>query len=113
MLYCGHSKRDKRLIHGYKFEKLSLQAWLALSCILLVLVFFALEATHVHSAAASSGGSRTPCVICISAHANAPVLTFDSLLALLTLAMVAVPYCAGGKGITRVSKIFIRPPPAA
>lgn len=101
------------MIEKLKIEKSSLRIWLALSCVLLVLVFFALEATHVHSAVASAGGSRTPCVVCISAHANAPVLAFDSLLALLTVAIVAVSYYAGGKGITRVSKIFIRPPPAA
>jgi hypothetical protein len=100
------------LIHKLKIEKTNLRIWLALSCILLVLVFFGLEATHVHASVASSGGARTPCVICISAHANAPMLAFDSLLALLTVAIVAVSYYAGRKGITRVSKIFIRPPPA-
>src|SRR5262245_45518592 len=60
---------------------------LVLVCVLLLLVFAALEATHAHTDARSPASS---CAICVSAHANAPALSVHSLPTLRPLARIAV-----------------------
>lgn len=85
---------------------------IALSCIALALFMTGLEATHAHSDAAVSHNS-SPCVICISVHANAPAVTFHPLPTLAALETLAVPFQAEGKGIVKEISLFTRPPPAA
>ena len=84
--------------------------WIALSCVLLVLLISGLEATHLHSGASSSSN---PCVICISAHANAPAVVFHPLPVLYAVDVVAIPFQTEGKSTSPELQLFIRPPPAA
>lgn len=84
--------------------------WIALSCVLLVLLISGLEATHVHSSASSSSN---PCAICISAHANVPTVTFHPLPVLYAVDVVAIPFQTEGKSTSPELQLFIRPPPAA
>jgi len=81
------------------------------ACILIALLFAGLEATHVH-ATASSGNVGRPCAICISAHANAPVVASQSLSVVLTVAILAVAYEVDVKGVPADLTLFIRPPPS-
>src|SRR5689334_10130975 len=84
--------------------------FVALSCILLALVMTGLEATHTHSDAAISRNS-TPCVLCLSAHANAPALTVHVLPVFHAVEAVAVSYESEGKSVVSELRLFIRPPP--
>jgi hypothetical protein len=84
--------------------------WIALSCVLLVLLISGLEASHMHSGATSSSN---PCAICISAHANAPTVIVHPLPVLYIVDVVAVPLQTEGKSTSPELKLFIRPPPAA
>jgi len=86
----------------------SFPRWLAVVCVIMVLLFAGLEATHNHAASTTGG----PCAICISAHANAPVAAVQWLLILLTLGIVAISGDVDGKGVPVDLPLFIRPPPA-
>jgi len=86
--------------------------WIAVSCVLLVLLISGLEATHMH-AGASSSSSSNPCVICISAHANAPAVVFHPLPVLYAVDVVAIPFPTEGKSTSPELQLFIRPPPVA
>jgi DNA topoisomerase VI subunit B len=88
-----------------------LQRWGSGFCLLLLLVFTAAEAVHVHSNTALSGHSRTPCLICISTHSNAPALTARPLPVLVAVASIAIPYETEAKGIASRLELFTRPPP--
>ena len=94
-----------------QFERSRWMRWIALSCIALALFMTGLEATHAHSDAVAQNSS--PCVICISVHANAPAVTFHPLPTLAALETLSVPYQAEGKGIVKEISLFTRPPPAA
>ena len=82
-------------------------------CLVLVLLFAAVEAVHVHSDLALSRHSGTSCLICISAHANVPTVTVDSLAVSFAVAAMVVPYAVEAKGIASRLELFIRPPPSA
>src|SRR5215813_8754514 len=82
----------------------------ALLCVLLLLVFAGLEATHAH---ADAKMQTAPCAICVSVHANAPAITVHVLPILQPVATTPVPFEAEGKSIILGSDLFIRPPPAA
>jgi hypothetical protein len=84
----------------------------ALSCIVLALFMSGLEAMHAHSDAAASSNS-SPCVICLSAHANTPVVTVYLLSISYAVEAVAVPYESEGKSAISDLALFIRPPPVA
>jgi hypothetical protein len=98
------------LVHDGQFETGRLRAFVAISCLLLVLVFAGLEAMHAHPDGNLSGQSGH-CALCITVHANAPALTFHPLPALRTVAMVALPALDQGQGIGKEISLFIRPPP--
>lgn len=83
--------------------------WIAMSCVLLVLLISGVEAAHMHSGASSSSS----CVICISAHANAPAVVFHPLPVLYAVDVVAIPFQTEGKSTSPELQLFIRPPPAA
>ena len=83
----------------------------ALGCVLLALFMGALEATHAHSEAAISRNS-TPCAICLSAHAKAPVITVQLLPVIYPVETVAVAYDSEGKSTIAELSLFIRPPPS-
>ena len=100
------------MIRKSQLETALWQRWIALGCLLLVLVFAGLEATHVHSDA-QLAGNASPCAVCISVHANAPAVSFHPLPTLLAVEIVAVPFRTEGKGIAEEIALFIRPPPAA
>jgi hypothetical protein len=93
-----------------QFEAGGLKSSIVLCCLLLVLVFAGIEATHAHSDGKISGQSGS-CAVCVTAHASAPAVTFHSLPALLAVAMVAVPALEQDKSIGAELSLFIRPPP--
>jgi len=99
------------VIRAGQFETGQLKRLIALSCILMALVMAGLEATHAHSDAAVS--SSRPCAICISVHANAPTVTFQSLPVLYAVDVVAIPFLTDGKSTAPELSLFIRPPPSA
>jgi hypothetical protein len=79
-------------------------------CVLLLLVFAGLEATHAHADAQRPASS---CAICVSAHANAPALTLHPLPTLRPVATVAAPLETERPSSAVKLTFFIRPPPAA
>ncbi len=85
--------------------------WMSLGCTFLVLVFAGLGATHIHTDAQTACGS-SPCAICISVHANAPVASSYILPVLFSVETVAVLFQAEIQSITAELTLFIRPPPA-
>jgi len=87
--------------------------WTGAFCLLLVLLFTGLEASHIHSTDAISGTSSTPCLICISAHSTAPAVAVHSLTPLWKVGFMATEPEVMGQGISSRLEIFIRPPPAA
>lgn len=97
--------------HSRQAGKAALPRWVAVACVLIALLFAGLEATHVH-ATASSGNVGRPCAICISAHANAPVVASQCLSVAVTVAILAVSYDVDVKGVPAELTLFIRPPPA-
>ena len=88
----------------------SLKRFAALTCISLVLLLAGLEATHAHSDVATVRSS--PCAICLSVHANAPVVTVLLMPTLAALDTLATPSLIEGHGIQREISLFTRPPPA-
>ena len=85
---------------------------IALVCIVLALFVAGLEATHSHSAAAVARNS-SPCVICLSVHANAPTVTVYLLLVFHSVEAFTVPYETQGKSAISELSLFIRPPPVS
>lgn len=84
----------------------------ALSCIVLALFMTGLEAMHAHSDAVASNSS--PCVICLSIHANAPTVSVQALPPQFhAVEAVAIPYETEGKSAVSDLSLFIRPPPVA
>jgi hypothetical protein len=94
-----------------QFETRRLKRLFALSCILMTLLMAGTEATHAHADAAASRTSR-PCAICVSVHANAPTVTFQSLPVLCTVDVVSLPSLTEGKSTAPELILFIRPPPS-
>ncbi len=94
-----------------QFEISRLKRFIALSCILMALVMAGLEATHAHSD--TTVASSRPCALCISVHANAPTVTFQSLPVLYAVDVVAIPSLTEGKSTAPELSLFIRPPPSA
>jgi hypothetical protein len=84
--------------------------WLALVCVVLLLIFTAVEATHAHSEAAL--GSSSSCALCVSVHANALPITVHSLPSPLVVEVVPISFHTEVRGLTRELSIFIRPPPS-
>lgn len=95
-----------------QFETRKLMRLIALVCIVLALFVAGLEATHSHSDAAVARNS-TPCVICLSVHANAPTVTVYLLLVFHSVEAFTIPYETQGKSAISELSLFIRPPPAA
>lgn len=93
-------------------DQLETGRWLAVICVLLLLVFAGLEATHAHAEGPLSGSSSS-CALCVSAHANVLAVTFVPLPALLIVEAVHVPFHAQVRGLARELRLFIRPPPSA
>jgi hypothetical protein len=83
---------------------------LALVCVLLLLVFAGLEATHAHAGAQRPDSS---CAICVSAHANAPALIVHSLPTLRPVARIAAQREPERQTTALKRSFFIRPPPSA
>ena len=95
-----------------KHHREPLQRWIAATCLLLVLVFAGLEAVHVHSDRSLTNHAGASCLLCMSAHPNAPTVAAQPLPVLFTVAIVAIPYEVKGQGITARLELFTRPPPA-
>jgi hypothetical protein len=93
-----------------QFETRKLMRLLAMVCIVLALFVAGLEATHSHSDAAVARDS-SPCVICLSVHANAPTVTVYLLLVFHSVEAFTVPYETEGKSAISELSLFIRPPP--
>jgi hypothetical protein len=98
--------------HKGQLEGFAWRRWMALGCMVLVLVFAGLEATHAHLDAKLARSSG-PCAVCISVHANAPAVTFHPFPTLLAVELVTIPFQAEGHGIAAELALFIRPPPTA
>ena len=94
-----------------QFETRKLMRLIAMVCIVLALFVAGLEATHSHSDAAVARNS-SPCVICLSVHANAPTVTVYLLLVFHSVEAFTVPYEMQGKSTISELSLFIRPPPA-
>jgi hypothetical protein len=99
------------LIGATKVESRKLMRLIALVCIVLALFVAGLEATHSHSDAAIAQNS-SPCVICMSVHANAPTVTVYLLLVFHSVEAFTLPYETQGKSAISELSLFIRPPPA-
>jgi hypothetical protein len=84
---------------------------IAILCMFLVVLFTAVEATHAHSSSTVSAGSG--CAICVSVHANAPAISYYSLLTAFQVEFLPSPYEVEGKDFSRELSLFIRPPPVA
>jgi len=95
-----------------QFETRKLMRLIAMVCIVLALFVAGLEATHSHSDSAVARNS-SPCVICLSVHANAPTVTVYLLLVFHSVEAFTVPYETQGKSAISELSLFIRPPPAA
>ena len=95
-----------------QLESRKLMRLIAMVCIVLALFVAGLEATHSHSEAAVARNS-SPCVICLSVHANAPTVTVYLLLVFHSVEAFTVPYETQGKSAISELSLFIRPPPAA
>ena len=95
-----------------QFESRKLMRLIALVCIVLALFVAGLEATHSHSEAAVARNS-SPCVICLSVHANAPTVTVYLLLVFHSVEAFTVPYETQGKSAISDLSLFIRPPPVS
>jgi hypothetical protein len=95
-----------------QFESRKLMRLIALVCIVLALFVAGLEATHSHSEAAVARNS-SPCVICLSVHANAPTVTVYLLLVFHSVEAFTVPYETQGKSAISELSLFIRPPPVS
>jgi hypothetical protein len=83
---------------------------MASACMLLVMVFAGLEATHTHYDALRTQNSA-PCAFCVSVHANTPVITVHPLPTLRAVEMVAISSRTEGKSVAPQLTLFIRPPP--
>src|ERR1051325_3618160 len=94
----------------FQFESRKLVRVIALLCIVLALFVAGLEATHSHSDASIAQNS-SPCVICLSVHANAPTVTVYLLLVFHSVEAFTVPYEMQGKSAISELSLFIRPPP--
>ena len=95
-----------------QLERRKLIRFIAMVCIVLALFVAGLEATHSHSDGAVARNS-SPCVICLSVHANAPTVTVYLLLVFHSVEAFTVPYETQGKSAISELSLFIRPPPAA
>jgi hypothetical protein len=95
-----------------QFETRKLMRLIAMVCIVLALFVAGLEAIHSHSDAAVARNS-SPCVICLSVHANAPTVTVYLLLVFHSVEAFTIPYETQGKSAISELSLFIRPPPAA
>ena len=95
-----------------QFESRKMMRLIAMVCIVLALFVAGLEATHSHSDSAVARNS-SPCVICLSVHANAPTVTVYLLLVFHSVEAFTVPYETQGKSAISELSLFIRPPPAA
>lgn len=84
---------------------------IAMVCIVLALFVAGLEATHSHSDSAVARNS-SPCVICLSVHANAPTVTVYLLQVFHAVEALTLPYETQGKSAISELSLFIRPPPA-
>jgi hypothetical protein len=99
------------LVGATQAESRKLMRLIAMVCIVLALFVAGLEATHSHSEAAVAQNS-SPCVICLSVHANAPTVTVYLLLVFHSVEAFTVPYETQGKSAISELSLFIRPPPA-
>jgi hypothetical protein len=99
------------MVRKAQLESSTLMRWIAMICVLLALVMTGVEATHAHSEAAISRNS-TPCAICLSAHAKAPVITVQLLPVIYPVETVAVAHDSEGKSTISELSLFIRPPPS-
>ncbi|HEV2963849.1 MAG TPA: hypothetical protein VG649_18630 [Candidatus Angelobacter sp.] len=99
------------LVDARQFEASLSRRWIGAFCLLLVLFFSGLVATHAHSAAHT--GSDSLCLICISVGAQSPAIVIDALPALLTIALVALPSEVRGNSLANRMELFIRPPPSS
>ncbi len=100
------------LVGTTQVESRKLMRFIALLCIVLALFVAGLESTHSHSEAAVARNS-SPCVICLSVHANAPTVTVYLLLVFHSVEAFTLPYETQGKSAVSELSLFIRPPPAA
>ena len=97
------------MINANQFDTGRLGRWISAACLLLVLVFAGMEAVHAHSALIEDSG--TPCLICISAHANAPAIVVTSLPVVFAVEFLMLPHEVEEQSITTRLELFTRPPP--
>jgi hypothetical protein len=101
--------RAMSIVHRDRFEAGGVRYWIALSSLLLILVFNTLETTHTH---ANTSGDSTRCAICISVIGNVPAVAAHPLPVLRTVAIVAARHQPQRESAAAEPTLFIRPPPA-
>ncbi len=101
--------RAMGIVNKGQFEAGGLRRWIALSSVLLILVFNTLEVAHTH-APTSRHSSR--CAICISVLGNAPAVAAHPLPVLRAVAIVAGRHQPQRESAATEPTLFIRPPPA-
>src|SRR6267154_1697713 len=109
MLYSWCKSEAVCIVDRVQLEVRGLRRWIALSSILLVLVFNGLEAAHTH---ATTSSDSSGCALCISAHSNAPAVAVHLLPVLSVIACVAVQHEPHIERRAAQSSLFIRPPPS-
>jgi hypothetical protein len=107
MLYSEHPTVG--IVYKPQFAASKLRRWIALSSILLVLVFNTLEAAHAH---AGDSGSSGRCAICISGLGNTPAVVVHPIPVLCAVAMVAARRQPRRDSAATERTLFIRPPPS-
>jgi len=101
-----------RVIKNRQFGKSIFQRWMTVLCLLLVVLLTSAEAVHFHpDSAISRHGS--PCLLCFSLHANAPVASAQPLPVQFSVTVFAIAYEVQAKGIASRLELFTRPPPSA
>ena len=97
------------MIHYRKFAMTGLRQWIAVGCLLLVLLRLGVEATHLHTPAASQTSDH--CLICLYVQSNASATAIYLLPTLCVLEIVSLPYRTESKSGPAKIEFFIRPPP--
>jgi hypothetical protein len=92
------------MVYQAQFEAGGLRRWVALSSILLLLVFNTIDFAHTHPT--TSGSSR--CTICLSIGSSVPAAAAHRLPALRAVAIVPAQGQSQGQSAPTAPTLFIR-----
>jgi hypothetical protein len=95
-----------------RFDARRLQRWTSAVCLVLVLTVAAFEVVHIHSGAGVVRESNNPCLVCISAQTNVPVVVLSFVAVLLAIAIIPLSNEVHGTRTASRLELFSRPPPS-